>query len=119
MPTEHILSLLIFERDKLNRAIEALGEPVKRRGRPAKIAQAPATAPVPMQPRKRTLSAAGRRAIIAATKKRWALIKAGKKAKAATVTAPAPAKRKPMTAAKKRALSVKMKAAWAKRKKAK
>ena len=65
----------------------------------------------------RTLSAAGRKAIVAATKKRWALIKAGKAAKAA-VAAPAPLarKRKPLTAARKKALSVKMKAAWARRK---
>ncbi len=35
MPTDHILALLIAERDKLNRAIEALGAPIgKRRGRP-------------------------------------------------------------------------------------
>ena len=36
MPTEQILALLIQERDKLNRAIEALGAPIKRRGRPPK-----------------------------------------------------------------------------------
>jgi hypothetical protein len=36
MSTEHIIALLISERDKLNRAIEALGTPVKRRGRPPK-----------------------------------------------------------------------------------
>jgi hypothetical protein len=37
MPTEHILALLIAERDKLNRAIEALdGTSAKRRGRPPK-----------------------------------------------------------------------------------
>ena len=36
MNTEHIVALLISERDKLNRAIEALGTPVKRRGRPPK-----------------------------------------------------------------------------------
>ncbi len=92
MPTEHILSLLISERDKLNRAIEALGEPVKRRGRPAKALPAstfdyntpnvpdwvkPSAAKAPVK-KKRTLSAAGRRAIVAASKKRWALIKAGK-----------------------------------------
>lgn len=34
MPTEHILALLTEERDKLNRAIEALQGPAKRRGRP-------------------------------------------------------------------------------------
>ena len=36
MATDHILSLLISERDKLNRAIEALQGPTKRRGRPPK-----------------------------------------------------------------------------------
>jgi hypothetical protein len=36
MPTEHIVALLIQERDKLNRAIAALQEGVKRRGRPPK-----------------------------------------------------------------------------------
>jgi hypothetical protein len=52
MPTEHILALLIAERDKLNRAIEALGGTgAKRRGRPRKnqgetIA---AIAPTPIQ----------------------------------------------------------------------
>jgi hypothetical protein len=114
MPTEHILTLLISERDKLNRAIEALGAPVKRRGRPAKAAQPPASAPAL---RKRTLSAAGRKAIVAATKRRWALIKAGKTGKAAVAPASA-GKRKPMTAAQKKTLSMRMKAAWARRRKA-
>lgn len=37
MPTDHILALLIVERDKLNAAIEALGGTgTKRRGRPRK-----------------------------------------------------------------------------------
>jgi len=35
MPTEHIVALLIQEREKLNRAIEAL-QGAKRRGRPPK-----------------------------------------------------------------------------------
>lgn len=34
MPTDHILALLIAERDKLTAAIEALSGPTKRRGRP-------------------------------------------------------------------------------------
>lgn len=34
--TEQIVVLLIQERDRLNRAIEALQGPVKRRGRPPK-----------------------------------------------------------------------------------
>jgi hypothetical protein len=37
MPTEHIVALLIAERDKINRAIEAL-QGSKRRGRPPKNA---------------------------------------------------------------------------------
>ena len=36
MPTEHILALLIAERNKLNVAIEALGGGIKRRSRPRK-----------------------------------------------------------------------------------
>jgi hypothetical protein len=36
MPTEHILALLIQERDRLNRAIEVLEGPVKGRGRAPK-----------------------------------------------------------------------------------
>ena len=34
MPTEHILDLLVAERDRLNRAIEALQDSTKGRGRP-------------------------------------------------------------------------------------
>ena len=34
MPTEHILELMIAERDRLNRAIEALQDSGKKRGRP-------------------------------------------------------------------------------------
>jgi hypothetical protein len=80
MPTDHIVSLLIAERDKLNRAIEAMQGAVKRRGRPPKNA-VPA-APVPTSesapPKKRHVSAAARRKMAAAQKKRWAAIKAGK-----------------------------------------
>lgn len=36
MTTDYIVALLIAERDRLNRAIEALQGPVKRRGRPPK-----------------------------------------------------------------------------------
>lgn len=115
MPTEHILSLLISERDKLNRAIEALGEPVKRRGRPAKSDSATAVAE---PPKRRTFTAAQRKQQGARMRAFWTAKRkaAGKTAKAASV---APAKRKPMTAAQKKSLSVKMKASWAKRKAAK
>jgi hypothetical protein len=45
MQTDHIVALLIAERDKLDRAIGALQGPIKRRGRPPKntLAVAPAT----------------------------------------------------------------------------
>ena len=36
MPTDHIIALLVAERDKLNRAIETLQGPINRRGRPLK-----------------------------------------------------------------------------------
>src|ERR1022692_4684413 len=45
MPTDHIIAQLIAERDKLNRAIEALQGPIKRRGRPPKNPLSAAIAP--------------------------------------------------------------------------
>jgi hypothetical protein len=83
MQTDHIVALLIAERDRLNRAIEALQGPTKRRGRPAKntvyepagptaiVAPAPAT-------RKRTFTDAQRKAQAKRMKAYWA---AKKKAK--------------------------------------
>jgi hypothetical protein len=76
MQTEQIVSLLIQERDKLNRAIEALGGTGKRPGRPPK-ASTGATATDAPKP-KHKLSPAGRKAIAAAARKRWKLIKAGR-----------------------------------------
>jgi hypothetical protein len=80
--TDQIVQFLIAERDKLNRAIEALqGSAAKRRGRPPGSVNAKSTdAPVAIAPTKRTMSAAGRRRIAEAARKRWALIKAGKAA---------------------------------------
>jgi hypothetical protein len=71
MPTEHILGILIAERDRLSRAIEALQGPIKRRGRPPKslVIQA---APAPERKR-RGRSAAQRRAQSEKMKKYWAL----------------------------------------------
>jgi hypothetical protein len=63
MPTEQILALLIEERDKLNRAIEALQGPTKRRGRPPLSAAIPVGAAETAQPAKkkrRTFTAAQR-----------------------------------------------------------
>jgi hypothetical protein len=71
--------LLVAERNRLDAAIVALQGPVKRRGRqPGKKAPAfPVTAPTPVA-RKRIMSAAGRKAIADAARRRWAAIKAGK-----------------------------------------
>ena len=74
MPTDQILSLLIAERDKLNRAIEALQGSVKRRGRPPKnplIVATPAVAPAPKRKRRRQ-SAAQRKAQAERMKAYWA-----------------------------------------------
>ena len=90
---DHIVKLLIQERDKLNRAIEALQGSAKRRGRPPgsgrKSAVASTLKNVPhvtehvsraaaKASAKRPMSAAGRKAIGDAARKRWAAIKAGK-----------------------------------------
>jgi hypothetical protein len=74
MPTEHILSLLIVERDKLNRAIEALQGSAKRRGRPPKN-QSATVAPVAAAPAKkrRRQSAAQRKAQAERMKAYWAV----------------------------------------------
>jgi hypothetical protein len=77
MTTEHILTLLISERDKLNRAIEALGTPVKRRGRPkssaasSAIPVAPMAAPAPVRKRK-GMTAAQKKALSTKMKAAWA-----------------------------------------------
>ena len=75
MTTEHIVALLIAERDRLNRAIDALQGPTKRRGRPPKDAAATVTAvadsPAPAR-KKRTFTAAQRKEQAARMKKYWA-----------------------------------------------
>jgi hypothetical protein len=79
MHIEQIVALLIAERDRLDAAIEALQGPVKRRGRPpGKKASAPKPSAPASVARKRKISAAGRKAMADAAKKRWAAIKAGK-----------------------------------------
>jgi hypothetical protein len=92
MPTEHIIALLITERDKLSRAIEALQGPTRRLGRPPKnpavVVAAPtatseptSAAPAPAKRRKRTFTAAQRKAFGERMKKYWA---AKRKAEART-----------------------------------
>jgi len=77
METDQIVALLIEERNRLDGAIQALQGP-KRRGRPPAPKAPSAAAPAAPVKRKRTLSAAGRKAIADAAKNRWAAIRAGK-----------------------------------------
>jgi hypothetical protein len=87
MPIDHILSLLIIERDRLNRAIEVLGgTPAKRRGRPKKDNTPPdwvtenKTAPEKPARKKPTFSPAQRKAAAERMRKMWRAKKAaGKK----------------------------------------
>jgi hypothetical protein len=71
MPTEHIIAMLIAERDKLNRAIDALQGSGKRRGRPPKVVATPA-APVASVPKRKRQSAARRKAQAERMKAYWA-----------------------------------------------
>ena len=75
MTTEHILTLLISERDKLNRAIDALGVPVKRRGPRRKNTKAPegeaVASPAPMRKRK-PMTSAQKKALSLKMKAAWA-----------------------------------------------
>lgn len=80
MPTEHILSMLIAERDKLNRAIEALQGSAKRRGRPPKNQSAGATDVAPSRKR-RGRTAAARKAQSVRMKAYWAAKRKNKQAK--------------------------------------
>jgi len=72
MPTEHIVALLVAERDKLNRAIEALQGPAKRRGRPPKNPDAVAAVGAVPAGKRRGMSAAARKAQSARMKAYWA-----------------------------------------------
>ena len=84
MPTEHIVALLIAERDKLTRAIEALQGPTRRRGRPPKstLAVSPNGAELSATKHARTFTPAQRKAQAARMKAFWAKKRkeAGKKA---------------------------------------
>jgi hypothetical protein len=67
MQTEQILALLVAERDRLNRAIEALQGSARRRGRP------PASSTGTAQPRRhRTFTAAQRKAQAERMRAYWA-----------------------------------------------
>jgi hypothetical protein len=73
MQTDHIVALLIAERDRLNRAIEALQGPTKHRGRPRKNALLAGAEVVPQKAtKKRTFTAAQRKAQAKRMKAYWA-----------------------------------------------
>ena len=80
MPSDEIVALLVAERDRLNRALEALQGPVKRRGRPPKdpFAAASTSAP-PVKKGRRTFTAEQRAAQAARMKAFWAKRKKAKK----------------------------------------
>jgi hypothetical protein len=82
MPTEHIVALLIEEREKLNRAIEALQGPLRRRGRPKALATLnPAANPLAASHKTRKTTvwpSARKKAHIARMKAYWAKRKAKK-----------------------------------------
>jgi hypothetical protein len=81
MPTEHIIALLIQERDKLNRAIEVL-QGTKRRGRPPKNSLTVPNTTDSGHTRTRIFTAAQKKKQAARMKEYWAAKKkeaAGKK----------------------------------------
>jgi hypothetical protein len=136
--TEHILSLLTEERAKLDAAIAALrGIPkatavTAEESMPDWVKPAAKKEPGKKEPvkKKRGLSAAGRKAIADAAKKRWAAIREAKSVSPVVLkpepeAAPkAPAKKvatrkkKAWTPAMKKAHTARMKAFWAARRKA-
>jgi hypothetical protein len=138
MSIEHIVSLLIEERDRLEAAIAALEGGSSTSPEPAIATVQPTAEPAPAPKKKRKLSAAGRRRIVEATKARWAKINAAKAAAAAPVAATpkaapteapvaakkkgapakAPVKKGSLNEAGRKALSIAMKKRWAAKKKA-
>jgi|SRR5579862_3216068 len=73
MPISEILAALVAERDRLNRAIEALEGPARRRGRPPKNPSLVAgTAAQRASNHKRGMSSAARKAASQRMKAYWA-----------------------------------------------
>jgi hypothetical protein len=122
MPTEQILALLVAERDKLSRAIEALQGPTKRRGRPPKysgtfttplgsrVVSEPNAVPAPKKHGRR-FSAAQRKAASERMRQRWA---AKRKAEAKPTATPQPTtKKRTMSAAGRKAIRDAVRKRWA------
>ncbi len=80
MPIDQIIALLIAERDRLNKAIEALQGPLRRLGRPPKNPLAVAST-VPEKRRAPKRTAAQNKAHSERMKKYWAARKKQTKAK--------------------------------------
>src|SRR5213593_568433 len=113
MATADILSLLIAERDKLDRAITTLQGPARRRGRPPKARAGMGTAPT--GPRRR--GGMSRAARLAQSKRMTAFWAARRKT--ARATAAKPQRRSHMSAQARKRQSERMTALWAARRKAK
>jgi GNAT superfamily N-acetyltransferase len=109
MPTEQIVALLIAERNRLDAAVQALQGPVKRRGRPpgSKVS-APVVSGRATVKRKRRLSAAGRKAIVEATRRRRAAVKASK-----APSPPVVERKRRLSAAARKAMADAAKKRWA------
>ena len=82
MPIDHIVALLIAERDRLNKAIEALQVPVKRRGRPPKNLSATVASEAAAPTRKRRRQSVAQRKAQAERMKAYWAAKRKKQAKA-------------------------------------
>jgi hypothetical protein len=76
MPTDHIVVLLIAERDKLNAAIEALQGTSKTAATKKPTVSETTVAVAPRK--KRHVSAGARKRMAEGQKKRWAAIKSAK-----------------------------------------
>jgi hypothetical protein len=80
MPTDQIVALLVAERDRLTKAIEALQGTVKRRGRPPKTPSGIASS-VPEKKRGPKRTAAQNKAHSERMKQYWAVRRKQAKAK--------------------------------------
>jgi hypothetical protein len=112
MQLEQIVALLVAERNRFDAAIQALQGREKHGGLPpGKKAAAPSVAAASPVARKRGLSAAGRKAIADAARKRWAAIKA---AKASALPAKPPVKpKRGISPAARKAMAAGAKKRWA------
>lgn len=116
MDTKSILTDLRSERDRLDQAIaalEALGATA-----PAKRGRKPATTPT--MPKKRTMSATGRKRIAAAQRARWAAKRAAEKKAAAKtpVAKKAAPKKRVVSAESRKKMAEAQRKRWAKKKRA-